>query len=126
MNSTEIIEGNKLIAKFISNKISIEFGYLIDNEWFEPRQFKFNSSWNWLMPVVNKIEHLYEDEHSLPRFEINSHHCKFSVNHPRKYKSWIVGCYKTSPEKVKANTKIEAAWMVAVEFIKYHNKQKQQ
>ena len=89
-----------------------------------PSQLKFKNDWNWLMIAVEKIEHLYETKTSLPRFEINSHHCEFAVAHPLKYKSWIVGCYPESPESIKANSKIEAAHMVVVEFIKWYNKNK--
>lgn len=137
MNSTEIIEGNKLIAEFMG----LNYTNLINGIWFDMQNnghrnieimndaknyALYHSDWNWLMPVVDKIEHLYADKNSLPRFEINSHNCRFAISYPRKYRVFIAGCYNDSPEEIKANSKIEAAWMVAVEFIKYYNKQKQQ
>lgn len=121
MTPEEIKEGNRIIAKFIAIDTCFEDGYRIGDEWFDLNRMLFHSSWDWLMPVIESIEHIYEDEHSLPRFEINSHHCEFAVVHPLKYKKWIVGCYPESPESIKANSKIEAAHMVVVEFIKWYN-----
>lgn len=129
MNSTEILEGNKLIAEFVGEEAPgnpIYKVYKLQQGFISEYDLEYNSSWDWLMPVVEKIEHLYETPTSLPLFNINSHYCKFALTHPHKYKVFIVGSYKTSPEEIKANSKIEAAWMVAVEFIKYYNKQKQQ
>ena len=48
MTKQEIIEGNKLIAKFMGLK-SITPTY--------------NSSWNFLMPVIDKIELIYDEHH---------------------------------------------------------------
>ena len=128
MNLTEIPEGNKLIAEFMELGMSDSYGYfyvkLVDRiEMYNQFQFMYHLSWDWLMPVVEKIERLYETETSLPMFEINSHYCKFALTYPHKYKAFITGCYRSSPEEIKANSKIEAAWIVAVEFIKYYNKQ---
>lgn len=121
MTEKEIIEGNRFFAEFITgqskeSKVFFDLNCTVN-------ELKYHSSWDWLMPVVEKIEHLYADETSLPRFTISSHDCNFAVSYPRKYKSWIVGCYSKSPEKIKANSKIEAAWKVALEFIKWYNSQ---
>lgn len=145
MNSTEILEGNKLIANFLGWKTFSRYHswkcknviqydqslldepYINENDGYlyEGSEL-FHSSWDWLMPVVEKIEHLYEDKHKLPLFEITSHNCNFALTHPMEFKQWIVGCFPESREKVKANSKIEAAWIVAVEFIKWFNKQQKQ
>lgn len=67
MNTTEqnIIENNKLIAEFIGrkgkvNKYLYTFKEIPEprNIWFTPQTAKFHSSWDWLMPVVEKIESL--------------------------------------------------------------------
>ena len=145
MNSTEILEGNKLIANFLGwetfsryhswkcknviqyDQSLLDEPYINENDGYLYEESElFHSSWDWLMPVIDKIEHLYETPTSLPLFGINSHHCCFALTYPHKYTKFIAGCYPTSPEKIKANSKIEAAWMVAIEFIKYYNKQKQQ
>lgn len=143
MKEQEIIEGNKLIAEFMkielfgNNKDYTEALLIcsmldfpvnpcthFDNtqDTIYLGEMRFHKSWDWLMPVVEKIEHLYEDEHTLPRFEINSHHVCFSIAHPlSEYKSWIVGSYLESSEKLKATSKIEAVYMVVINFIKWYN-----
>lgn len=75
MTQQEILEGNKLIAEFMGlypkkswttlwmidlKKCSYQFNDFItslmeDEAWYIT-ELKFNSSWNWLMPVVEKIE----------------------------------------------------------------------
>lgn len=62
----EIIEGNKLIAEFDgwekTNHIDEEFGnlYLKDGESKYEDSFRYELSWNWLMPVVEKIGKDYD------------------------------------------------------------------
>ena len=73
MNNTE--ENNKLIAEFMSFKITEQLGYIeqsahgvkglefysrLNNggrqgSWEDYKYMKFHSSWDWLMPVVEKI-----------------------------------------------------------------------
>lgn len=139
MKNEEIVEGNKLIAEFMCMKnddgtfyvniyggfpegtlhfINLPINYHWPMNGFDSH--KWNSSWDWLMPVVEKIEHLYEDKHTLPRFEINSHHSTFDI----KDFECVCGSYSSSPEKVKFNSKIEATWHVVVEFIKWYNDNK--
>lgn len=131
-----LIKNNKLIADFIG---ASKTSNCKDNEMFISGQticridtielgkghiLKFHKSWDWLMPVVEKIEKIYETETSLPRFEINSHYVKFFImdyNTGLSYVS-ISGCYLKSPEAIKFKTKIEAVYNEVVEFINWHNK----
>ena len=134
MSEQGIIEGNKLIAEFMElgwetiKEVCIsnlkKYGHRNPDYLNNPMYWNcYHSSWDWLMPVVEKIEYLYATDYILPRFEINSHTCSFSVGYPKfkKYKQWICGCYNSSPEKEKRNTKIEAAYYICVEFIKWYN-----
>ena len=84
------------------------------------KDLHFHKSFDWLMPVVEKIEHLEEDQHTLSRFDINSHHARFWPL-TRKEGAFIAGCYETSPEVIKFKTKIEAVYYVVVESIKCYN-----
>ena len=140
MTKEEILEGNKLIAEFLgyiyvpytAGHSGRPHGWVLKNyklidkktpKLFLGRTAKdllYHKSWDWLMPCVEKIEHLKEDVYSLGRIEINSHHCRISSlckNQPYI----IVGCYKESPEKVKTNSKLEAVYLAVITFIKWYN-----
>lgn len=57
MSDEEILEGNKLIAEFMGGKYYPNGGW---SEWQFPDGGKpsilyYNSSWDWIMPVVDKI-----------------------------------------------------------------------
>ncbi len=57
----KIFEGNELIAKYFSAKIEGDY-YFFPNRrsqfktgWFQLSRMDFHTSWDWLMPVVEKI-----------------------------------------------------------------------
>ena len=70
MTREEIIEGNKLIAKFegaeeldkssglLDSSLCLDMLHPIKNkkEYISLTELKYHSSWDWLMPVVEKIE----------------------------------------------------------------------
>ena len=107
-----IEEGNKLIAEFMGAKNDIsdiyylpEFGHYFNSygqtEWsdcFRLNELKYCSSWDWLMPVVEKIEKTYA--------YVNIKGCAVNI-------STIV--------ETSAPTKIEAVWHACVEFIEWYN-----
>jgi len=60
MSQQEILEGNILIAEFYAeekffNHSIILHGFSEDSDLFFDSQLKFHSSWDWLIPIVNKI-----------------------------------------------------------------------
>ena len=123
MNKEEIIKNNQLIAKFMTNwtDTGLEPAYYVYNhKGYQINELLFHESWDWLMPVVNKIEH---SEERLKVFDINSFHAKISIFKP-KFETFIVGSYLTSPEKEKAPSKLEATYKVVIKFIKWYNKNK--
>lgn len=72
MTQKEITDGNKLIAEFmggIKSKIDgpgkwIRFPNIhagTDSYAFHPKKLKYDSSWDWLMPVIQKIGKLYDN-----------------------------------------------------------------
>lgn len=115
MNSTEIIEGNKLIAEFmgaVTPKTAPEIilSYIKNDEvWygdnttpngqyesaFKIFDLKYHSSWDWLMPVVDKITELSGKK------QIDD-----------KYALWMF-----------ITNDIESVWYKTIEFIKLDNKQ---
>jgi|SRR6185312_15737930 len=94
MKENEILEGNKLIAEFMGavfaeTQINIPSK---DGQWYFIEDLKYNYSWDWLMPVVEKIKKYWFDDNC------EAHKvCSLSIVTP-----------------------IEEVWGVVVEFIKYY------
>ena len=84
----QIIVGNKLIAEFekleIHNTLSLAKTPIKAYEWhcnlYSEMELKYHKSWDWLMPVVEKIEDLYDGEYF---FDICGRRSRISimVNH---------------------------------------------
>ena len=112
------IEGNKLIAEFMGvkpvdgfyngwelHKAGLPFSYgAMGNGTSDP---KFHSSWDWLMPVVEKVESL--------GFETSIYHLPQVLNTVKiiSGRNDVIG--------VNRKTKIEATWLAVTEFIKWYN-----
>ena len=118
MSKEEILESNKLIAEFMgglfkSNKFTINDGWvwLPFENMCKITSLRYNSSWDWLMPVVEKIEKIIWNKIDLTEeVIINGLSCRI----PIKDDAFI---------SIK-NTKIEATYDCVVEFIKWYNNQK--
>ncbi len=142
MKEKEIIEGNKLIVSFLDNKVKQIEGTLnqifllgtntefVDTFWSET--IKYHSSWDWLMPVVEKIEKIgYSTSFKTYYCRINSKGGNYD-----NYIAWInfsdeeysisrhlisdfdsIFLYH-SKEKL---TKLEAIYIIVIEFIKWYN-----
>ena len=66
------MENNILIAKFMTlqeNKGSYYFPK--NDEWIPNVELEYDTSWNWLMPVVEKIESLRDVNGNAYRFTID-------------------------------------------------------
>jgi hypothetical protein len=98
---------------------------------------KYDKSWDWLMPVWEKIINLTGGVFEIGLY--NSHSAwwykkilESSIDGYTRKSKWdsisgefyhyTVGNFKKSPEKVKANSRLEATYMVIVDFIKWYNK----
>lgn len=112
MRDNEIIEGNKLIAEFMGairhhsgtwdgKSISIKFP---DGKICTLEQLSYNSNWNWIMPVIEKIE---QDNYGFKM-------C-------RKVVEIYLDDTKDVILKEKKSSRIESLWVALVEFIKRHN-----
>tara|TARA_R100001463_G_scaffold133226_1_gene194440 strand:+ start:57 stop:404 length:348 start_codon:yes stop_codon:yes gene_type:complete len=111
-------ENNKMIAEFMGWDIKIPTtippnlhlsNLELDNG--DIMELKFHKSWNWLMPIVDKIESL-----SIVSFEKNlqeegDYQCLFTQGND------IVICHY-------ADTSREATYKAVVEFINEYNKTK--
>lgn len=104
MINEEIIVNNKLIAEFMDS-ITLDGN---GNSKEDINSFKYHKSWDWLMPVVDKIENLGN--------------CQIDISF-----EWCRICYKgglfeiDTRNHIKANTKIEAVYFACIEFIKWYN-----
>lgn len=120
MTQEEIIEGNKIIDNFYKSSgqhVSIVC---------RPSQMEYHSSWDWLMPIVDKIESIYDDHHGYFGVHIISNSCMIrgtflhkAIKKNSKY-GWV---YMSDPEAI-FETKIESTWYNVVQFIKWWNGRK--
>lgn len=134
MTTEDIIEGNKLIAEFMGAKYNQEAGfYLRPNEVFiinhgicdyttielgKGKVLHYNSSWYWLMDVVDKIEKLYRDKVANFTVVIKGFCCEIeqSPYHANAFKEvHFAEIYVTE------KTKIGAVYTAVLEFIKWYN-----
>ena len=98
MTSEEILEGNKLIFEFMGDSMNNI------NDFSKPDDgmLCFDWCWDWLMPVIEKIESL-----SHPVY-ISSNNC-IIYEHTGKDHGWNIDSYSSS--------KIESCWLVCVHFV---------
>jgi hypothetical protein len=122
-------ENNKLISEFLNDKIIIE-----DTEYIISRDLpnmKFDSSWDWLMPVfkhMNKSPENGDNEDMRPYIYQDIDYFTLEI---RKYEgSWDDGyevIFKECGSRYTCNKSenvLDYAYYVVVEFIKWYNKNK--
>lgn len=109
----EVVNGNKIIAKFMGGEFRENLPYTyIKSGWFntpannsqhiaQDYDFKYHKSWEWLMPVVEKIE---------------------KENYGFKICRKVVEIYLDDSKEtiihVKEESKIKSLFKAVVEFIK--------
>ena len=111
---TKTEENNELIADFMGIVFHDDEDKWYDADGLYLDGLYFNESWDWLMPVVEKIESI-EDEHRCAKYNVNTVQCFVEIvdNH-------------TSEEIIEldGDTKKEATYKAVVEFIKWYNENK--
>lgn len=106
------IEGNKLIAEFMDKEYYLlrtalhpeQYPYSDKDGGYEPLQY--HTSWDWLMPVVERIAMIYNLADKDMANELLE-------------KDFMIWNYKI------AGPGITAIWEAATEFIKWYNSTKQ-
>jgi hypothetical protein len=114
MNTTE---NNKLIAEFMVLKEPYELpqhGIIRPNGYFKTEflaeELKYHKSWDWLIPVVQKIDEMGYNVH------ISRISCKITpiLEDDNVITSFVCG---------DVDKKIELVYDTVVEFIKWYNKE---
>lgn len=111
------VEGNRLIAEFLGGELVPEkqgnvywfkdyHHFLTNHKALNVYALKYHSSWDWLIPVVEKIESMNY------YFNISNSHV-IVVNSENGYE------YDDMYD-----SKIEAVWQAVVSFAKWYNKNK--
>jgi len=123
---TDTAQGNRLIAEFMGLTPESE----LDNRYFDtpdryykydtgeyritntatPEDMQYNASWSWLMPVVEKIEHLD------PEFQVVIYEEEVEIIQKEGWKQII-----NIP--VDGNSKIVNTYKAVCEFIIWYNEQ---
>ena len=138
MTDKEIIEGNKLIAEFMGikevqssydsygqltpiwytkNDVFKSNVYSVPNKSFAEflKKAKYSSSWDWLMPVVEKINKDYV-------FDVSRNYVRiYDINDYNEQDDTIYVIYQFLCDDKKL---IDLVWLGVVEFIKWYNKNK--
>lgn len=114
-----IKDNNKLIAEFMGYKKSIANTWFKDKKIVQLSSFKYDSDWNWLMEVVERIESLGVN------FWIVKNKVKLTIV-GELAKKLSDSLYDTEFEGYDfeyyiEGTKIEATYQAVVEFIKWYN-----
>ena len=128
---------NKLIAEFMGLSYCTKHMY---EGWYKNHEhnhrvcdfdgLKYHSSWDWLMPVVEKISMINHGSNDGQRYIFNTNRCaKFHINENDKpIKIRIKGVHITYPTpfiEINSFDELEGTWLACVEFIKWYSCQKE-
>lgn len=106
---TELFENNKLIAEFMGvDYVDIDT-YLENN-----KELQYHTSWDWLMPVVEKIEDIECKETSTDLVGYHLYDIEIRQN--------VTTIHGTNIEETVGD-KLFNTYQTVVEFIKWYNKQ---
>lgn len=135
------IENNKLIAEFMGDKSAdtqeqydefVENGFK-SNTW-HTNELCYDASWDWLMPVVEKIEKTSWVSNDLlatwteQPFNVHIKTSDTEIEIDGIHKSSKV--YQSSPfnygtKDIKGKSKLELTYLICVNFIQWYNQNKQ-
>ena len=122
-----IVESNKLIAKFIGWKENkdmeaklisggITYYFQKNDEACIPEAMCYHSSWDWLMPVVEKIESLPDEENN-GKFFFKIYQDSVSIFNNGDYINELI-------EVMGQGSRLNNVYQACIEFIKWYNEQK--
>lgn len=113
------IENNKIIAEFMGKKELITEKQFLnyEHETFNPtiiEYLKYDTDWNWLMEVVEKIKKVSDEDDFLDK--LNTLNSRISI----ELENQLESCFR------KSYLSIEQVYNACIEFIKWYNEQKNQ
>ena len=111
-------QNNCLIAEFMGYKIQTDpterfFGRYREPKtsiWIETNELHFDTSWDWLMPVIEKIEDIQDRD-------LTSGVHYFDV----EIRQSVVSIHGTDIEVSEYGSKLKNAYEAVVAFINWHN-----
>lgn len=111
--SEDIIKGNKLIAEFVKLERRGQT-YYYEDDTCDNNKLLYHTSWDWLMPVVEKIEKTWingANSTLLTEGDI------VQIYHGREHdsKDFATGILRGERKKT--------LWLAVIEFINWYNKQ---
>ncbi|KYG76413.1 hypothetical protein AWW68_19395 [Roseivirga spongicola] len=123
-----ITQGNRLIAEFMGaeryapNDFDIHGCATLDvteqegKHFFNPSEMKYHSSWDWLMPVVEKIESInsIKDQSTTDYFFQ-------ATNFIQNYTASIMSRDNLLIVEAEGEARIDASFNAVVEFIEWYN-----
>ena len=104
-----IEEGNKLIAEFMGKDVGHGNMVVIYKTWTE---MKYHYSWDWLMPVVERIEEI--EIRGMYMVIIEQQYC--CIKHVAEGDILL---YETIAQE--SASKIDATWQTVIKFIERYN-----
>jgi len=108
MTSEEISNSNVLMAHFMGLKCGNDWEVRSEiAQWCHPMDLKYDKSWDWLMPVVEKIETM-----------------DYGFKMCRKVVEVYVDSTKEVILKTKESCRMESLFKAVVEFINWYNANK--
>jgi hypothetical protein len=119
----DINTGNKLIAEFMGSCGLETKG--IPNIGIVRKYAKYHTSWDWLMPVVEKIESIHNEHDGYYGVYISSNSCCICGTKLHLALQDLEGYGPVYYNEIVLDTKIESTWKAVIEFIQHHNQIKQ-
>lgn len=106
----EVEESNRLIANFMGIRIIDEDVIRPDLNCFRLSEVGYHKSWDWLMPVINKIERMCNYNNVRYNVLLSEH-------------SLLINPHVTPEVMIceYAEDKLDAAWKTVVKFITWYN-----
>jgi hypothetical protein len=97
------------------------FGTVV--ELLSENDLEYHISWDWLMPVVEKIESIHDEFHGYFGVHISSNSCTIQGTKLRTDPENFHAAYF---DNVTHDTKIAATHLAVIQFIQFYNTQTQQ